>query len=443
MTVLLEVKRIEPNKWNPNVMDSEENNALLEDMRAHGPRSIDDILVSPKQRFYENLSLPVDHYVIIDGEHRWKNAVKLEWSTIRADIQHITEAEAKKINYRKNKERGRIDPYREGQLFILENQLGLTQEQIAAKYGVNQSFVSRRMKIAGFQPEVIKVVEQYKLGLKEEAGYIRKDYEGEEDQIPRFRKEHLDRLEERVENLSGNMPHGITSSHLEEIVTLKTQEKRAEAIKDVLVNERSVFDTKDKVGRLKQVEEKEEKLRQAIKNSEFKVCPQCGSPPMKIHYNGLPHIVCNTSGYAYDAHTWNLKTGLTATQEEKQKQEKYLKDHPEEAEKKEAEHKEKFKPKSFRYPETVPELRAKLSKRVFKLISTLDRFENVRITGYDKEGQEVDIDLGRDYDTIMSYSETVREKSEETKWAKKVVQSTIFRVEHKEWKTDKVNKVKN
>ena len=95
--------------------------------------AVDAILVSEKARFY---GTPNDcGYVIVDGFHRWKAAKELGITDIHATIKNMPEAEAKTVNYRKNKERGTLDVYLEGDLFISEHK-ALTQAEIAVKYGV-------------------------------------------------------------------------------------------------------------------------------------------------------------------------------------------------------------------------------------------------------------------------------------------------------------------
>ena len=71
---LVLVCMIQPNRFNPNVMQDEEFQALKKDMQVHGPVGIDPVLVSPFNAFYLSETKSRDDYVIIDGEHRWKAA---------------------------------------------------------------------------------------------------------------------------------------------------------------------------------------------------------------------------------------------------------------------------------------------------------------------------------------------------------------------------------
>ncbi len=85
---LIEVDKIEPNKFNPNVMPEAEYQALKQDMLVHGVNGVDPILVSIKKIFYGSGPLTSaefsgDQYVVIDGEHRWQVAKELGWKEIR------------------------------------------------------------------------------------------------------------------------------------------------------------------------------------------------------------------------------------------------------------------------------------------------------------------------------------------------------------------------
>lgn len=141
--LFVDVDLIVPNKYNPNKMSDEIFQSLLEDARLHGAEALDPISVRPLD-FLEG----EQHYEIIDGESRWKVAQQLQWKRIRAIVQKVSLDEAKSINYRKNRERGTIDPFKEAQLFKAEYDAGLSQEQISVKYGVPRTYVTEHLPIA-------------------------------------------------------------------------------------------------------------------------------------------------------------------------------------------------------------------------------------------------------------------------------------------------------
>ena len=133
------LSEIRLNDYNPNTMDPSTFRSLLQDMRKGGPGVIDPILLRP---------LEGGGYEVVDGEHRVRAARRLGWKTIRARVQSLTLEEAMEVNYRKNRERGNLDPLKEGELFSWwQKEKGLTQRQIAEKFGITQSTVSRRIAL--------------------------------------------------------------------------------------------------------------------------------------------------------------------------------------------------------------------------------------------------------------------------------------------------------
>jgi ParB family chromosome partitioning protein len=133
----IEVSDIVPNEYNPNVMPPKAYDRLVEDMRENGPRAIEPILVRRVGRKFE----------IIDGFNRWRAAKQLAWRTIPANILDVSLEEAKVINYRKNSERGTIDPFKEAELFKSDIDAGMTQEEVAERYGVDRSQVAYRLSL--------------------------------------------------------------------------------------------------------------------------------------------------------------------------------------------------------------------------------------------------------------------------------------------------------
>jgi len=136
--------RMRPNAWNPNELVGERREALKQDMKVGGATAIDPILVRPIGR-EERTAHPL--YEIVDGESRWSIAGELKWRNIHAIARQLTEDQAKVLNYRKNYERGAINPIKEAKLFENEMAKGLSQEKIAEKYGITQSQVSYRLSL--------------------------------------------------------------------------------------------------------------------------------------------------------------------------------------------------------------------------------------------------------------------------------------------------------
>ena len=146
-------------------MAPEDYQALKADMLLVGPKKIGSVLASPYLVFYpcedneENRQFYAEFstYVIVDGQHRHQAATELKWSELKVDVQDITEEEAKGICYRKSKEHGTIDPFKEAALFKRELDL-MSQKEIAAKYLVDPSTVSHRLSLLKLVPEVLEQV---------------------------------------------------------------------------------------------------------------------------------------------------------------------------------------------------------------------------------------------------------------------------------------------
>ncbi|GAI12091.1 unnamed protein product, partial [marine sediment metagenome] len=126
-----------PNDYNTNVMPPDAYRRLVEDMRENGPGAIEPIIVRKDGKKFE----------IVDGFNRWRAAGELAWQTIPARIRGVSLGEAKVINYRKNSERGTINPFREAELFKSDMGEGMTQQEVAERYGVERSQVSYRLSL--------------------------------------------------------------------------------------------------------------------------------------------------------------------------------------------------------------------------------------------------------------------------------------------------------
>ena len=133
--------------WNPNEMDPQTYEDLVQDMQDGGVYSVNPIDVFPISADDQGQV----HYQIADGHNRFNAALDSKWPKIRAQIfPDMDESAAKVWNYRKNRERGTLNPTKEGMLFFADWKKGngsLTEEEIASKYGVDVSTVSRRMSI--------------------------------------------------------------------------------------------------------------------------------------------------------------------------------------------------------------------------------------------------------------------------------------------------------
>ena len=157
-TVMVPCDKIRPNSFNPNVMDKQTFEALKEDLKTS--KNYDPIEVRP----IKDCTNPNMEFEAIDGEHKWLAGKELGWTEIRCRIIPMTEDEARIRCYRKNMERGRIDPVSEARMFEYERKKGLSQRQIAKKYGKSQKHVSLRLRMLELPKDILDSIKLRETG---------------------------------------------------------------------------------------------------------------------------------------------------------------------------------------------------------------------------------------------------------------------------------------
>jgi ParB/RepB/Spo0J family partition protein len=350
----ISLKQLQPNKWNPNVMQETEFKALKKDLENSGPTEIDALLISPFLAFYpcedteENRKLYVENqmYVIVDGEHRWNAAIELNWSDIPCEIRELSEEEAKGICYRKNKDRGTIDPFKEAALFKTELDL-LSQKEIAEKYLVDPSTVSHRLSLLKLVPEVKKQIEQ--------------------------------------------LPRGtITISHLEPIATLPEGEQKKIKLKNEWGHQevKSVRDLTEEAKRIKEGIAEKEALQKALKTAKFPKCPKCNQEPGSIDHRKLPWVDCSSG---YWNHIWNMDTGKGPYEEEKVERKKIN-----------GEKSESIKKTSvLRSAHTIDELSKCFAERLKEMIPKLQKISSFSIKGKLEDNKDLTTNFSGYGDTMQ------------------------------------------
>lgn len=344
----IKVLSIIPNHFNPNVMQDEEYLALKKDMQLHGPKDMDAILVSPFGCFYPDVKDPAQAYVIVDGEHRWKAAKELLWDTIRCEIREVDEEEAKGICYRKNKDRGTIDPFKEAALFKTEIDLKLTQKQIADKFLINQCTVSQRLSLLKLAPEIINQVSKIPRGI-------------------------------------------ITVSHLEPIASLPEGEQKKIKLKNEYGYQeiKSVRDLTEETRRIKAELAEKEEIRKAVLTAKFPKCPKCSKEPGGINGRKLPWVDCSSQQWD---HIWNLETGKDPYYDEKVEQKKIN-----------GERSEPVRTSVIRSMHTTDELSDIFAERLREMVPKLQRISSFSIRGKLEGVEEFSGDFNG-YGTTMSVS---------------------------------------
>ncbi|MEM3719546.1 MAG: ParB/RepB/Spo0J family partition protein [Candidatus Bathyarchaeia archaeon] len=138
---------IKPLPFNTTVIDAKEKHMLHEEMKKpDGPLRIDPIILrrlTPEEVEEAKEKYPWAKYEIVDGHTRFNIAEDLHWPWIRAKILDVSREEAYEINYRKNKERGRVSQLAEAAYFRhLQADLKMKPYQIGEMFGIGESEVN-------------------------------------------------------------------------------------------------------------------------------------------------------------------------------------------------------------------------------------------------------------------------------------------------------------
>lgn len=319
---LMAVSKIEENTWNPNKMSFDAWVALVNDMKQGGPNAIDPILIASKRVIYQDLTIPEDAFVAIDGNHRLRAAKKLGWSKIPAlpDPSIIDEEMARAISYAKNFERGSMDPYRQAEYFKWFVKRGWTHEQIAEKHRIDRTTVTKHLSLIKIEPNIRKTLAK----------------------VPR-----------------------VTISHLEPIATLKPKQQK-ELVKNVMLRggkreAPSVRSIEFDAHRIKEADRLAEKLKKAVEKAKYPKCPTCGKPASSISYSGLPNVRCP------NYHEWSLEKGAYPSPWEKA------------AEKKKAGKPQP--PKYIRSTHPIDDFRKAFAEYVRGLIPKIEEINNISCWG--------------------------------------------------------------
>jgi ParB-like chromosome segregation protein Spo0J len=153
--VLLPLNAIRPAPFNMTLMQPHEEEMLREEMRleSKGLEKIDPILVrrlTAEEIEKTKDKYPYAKYEIVDGHTRFRIAQELNWTSIKARVIVATWDQALDMAYRKNKERGTIDPLKEAQYFKY-----LVQDKKTPPYEVAEQF---QMKVEDVQRILAKAI---------------------------------------------------------------------------------------------------------------------------------------------------------------------------------------------------------------------------------------------------------------------------------------------
>jgi ParB family chromosome partitioning protein len=133
----VELGRLEPNPWQPRLaLDTARLSELAESIRQSGV--VQPILVRPRgQRFQ-----------IIAGERRWRAAREAGLATVPVVIRDVPDEGLLELALVENIQRQELTPLEEAQAFQrLQNEFGLTQEDVARRVGRDRSTVANSLRL--------------------------------------------------------------------------------------------------------------------------------------------------------------------------------------------------------------------------------------------------------------------------------------------------------
>jgi ParB/RepB/Spo0J family partition protein len=157
---LIPLRKLKPLPMQIGIIDYETEAMLREDMRK--AKRIDPVWVrklTHEEKEECKAKYPQAEFEIIDGHKRFRNAELLHWETIPALVYDVSREEAYAIAYRKNKERGTIDPMHEALYFKhLYIDLKLPAYKIAEMFDIHEKYVYNVLKRVQIQPEVTREI---------------------------------------------------------------------------------------------------------------------------------------------------------------------------------------------------------------------------------------------------------------------------------------------
>ena len=315
------VGSIEEAPWNVNVVPREKFTLLVADMMASGPEGTDPI---------DTCELGGVKYTI-DGAHRLRAARKLGWEYIyelfHPDID--SEEKARLFNFKRDYERGEIDPFKLGASFKWFADQGMKLDDIGKRFGLDKSTVSRRISLLG-------ISEQAKPKLASAA-------------VPVSALEMIAPLPEPV------------------------QLKAAKALEKGDAS--TIRELEWKLPRWKEDYQEGLELKKLLEDPEakFKKCPQCGSSPTQR----APSYYAKPSEKAVSdrtGHTWCVPTGELPSVLKRREQESR-----EEASGQQR--KEKKVPQHIKSKRTVKEFLRALDGLVADVLPRFTAFSEIEIAG--------------------------------------------------------------
>jgi ParB family chromosome partitioning protein len=111
-------------------------------------------------------SLQDNQYEIIAGERRWRAAQLAGLDSIPAIVRDVSDQATVAMALIENIQREDLNPVEESQALIrLQNEFGLTQQQVAEAVGKSRSAVTNLMRLASLEPAVQQLLQKSDIEL--------------------------------------------------------------------------------------------------------------------------------------------------------------------------------------------------------------------------------------------------------------------------------------
>ncbi len=152
--VTLKISEIEPNRSQPRRDFNEESlRELADSIAVHGV--LQPLLVRP---------LPEGGYQLVAGERRWRASRMAGLFEVPVIIREMSDAEMMQISMIENLQRENLNPVEEAMGYkVLQDQYGLTQEEIAKSVGKSRPVVANSLRLLNLAEPVLDLLREGKI----------------------------------------------------------------------------------------------------------------------------------------------------------------------------------------------------------------------------------------------------------------------------------------
>jgi len=151
----IEIEKVRPNDWNPNMMDSKKFGMLMKEISSKGCRQ--PVLVRLKGDMFE----------IIDGEHRFNACKELGYSKVPCIVVADNDVEAKVSTIMMGKIKGEFNPVKLAKL-IEDFAKTYTKKQIKEMTGYSEGEIEDYLLLTGLSRETKEALKQVNEGKSTE-----------------------------------------------------------------------------------------------------------------------------------------------------------------------------------------------------------------------------------------------------------------------------------